>query len=59
MDIVNRLLVVKEEGVGREQEWEIGVSSCKLLYKEWVNNKVLLCSIDNYILYPMINQNGK
>jgi len=35
----------------------MGVSRCMLLYREWVNNKVLLCSTD--ILYPMINCNGK
>ena len=26
---------------------------------EWINNKVLLYSIENYIQYPMINHNGK
>ena len=30
-----------------------------LLYREWINNKVLLYSTGNYIQYPMINQNGK
>ena len=24
-----------------------------------MNNKVLLCSTDNYIKYPVINHNGK
>ena len=57
MDIVNRLVVVKEEGVGRGMEWEMGVSRCKLSYIEWVNNKVLLCSTDS--LYPVISRNGK
>ena len=32
---------------------------CKLLYTEWINNKVLLYSTGNYILYPVINHNGK
>ena len=40
-------------------EWEVGVSRCKLLYKEWTNNKVLLYSAENYIQYPMINHKGK
>ena len=40
-------------------EWEVGVSRCKLLYIEWINNKILLYSTDNYIQYPMINHNGK
>ena len=35
------------------------VSRCKLLYIEWINNKVLLYSSENYIQYPMINHNGK
>ena len=38
---------------------ECGISRCKLLYIEWINNKVLLYSTENYIQYPMINHNGK
>jgi len=34
-------------------------SSSKLLYREWINNKVLPYSTKNYIHYPMINHNGK
>ena len=41
-------------GGGRGMEWEFGVSRCKLVYVEWINNKVLLCSTGNYILYPEI-----
>ena len=40
-------------------EWEVVVSSCMLLYTEWINNKVLLYSTENYIQYPTINHNGK
>ena len=40
-------------------EWEFGISRCKLLYIEWINNKVLLNSTGNYIQYPVINYNGK
>ena len=40
-------------------EREVGVSGCKLLYIEWINNKVLLQSTEDYILYPMINHNEK
>ena len=40
-------------------EWEVGVSRCKLLYIEWINNKVLLYSTGNYIKYPVINHTGK
>ena len=40
-------------------EWEFGVSRCKLLHIEWINNKVLLHSTGNYIQCPEINHNGK
>ena len=40
-------------------DWEFGISRCKLLYREWINNKVLLCSTGTYIQYPVINHNGK
>ena len=44
---------------GRGIDCEFGVSRCKLLHIEWVDNKVLLCSTGNYIQYPVINDNGK
>ena len=59
MDIENRLVVAKGEGVGRGMEWEFGISRCKLLYIDWINNKVLLYSTENYVQHPMINHNGK
>ena len=59
MDIENRLLVAKGEGVGGGMEWEVGVSRCKLLYIEWINSKVLLYGRENYTQYPIINHNGK
>ena len=41
-------------------DWEFGVSRCKPeIYIEWINKKVLLESIENYIQYPVINQNEK
>ena len=59
-DIENRLVVAKEEGGGGERmDWEFGISRCKLLYIEWINNKVLLHSTRNYIQHPVINYNGK
>ena len=51
MDKENRLVVVKGE--------EVGVSKCKLLYMEGINNKILLYSIENYIQCPMINHMEK
>ena len=52
------MVVAKREGVVGGMDWEVGVSRCKLLYIEWINNKVLLYSTENYIQYPMINHNG-
>ena len=40
-------------------DWEFGVSRCKLLHTEWMDNKVLLYSTGNYIQQPGINHNGK
>ena len=40
-------------------EWELGVSRSKLLYREWINNKVLLHSTGDYMQHPVINHNGK
>ena len=53
------MVVAKGEGDGRGMEWEFGISSCKLVYVEWINNKVLLYSTGNYSQYPVINHNGK
>ena len=46
---------------GREEmAWESGTSRHKLLYINWINNKVLLLySIGNYIQYSVINHNRK
>ena len=48
MDIENRLMVAKGEGVGGEMESEAAVSRCKLLHMEWRNNKVLLHRTEKY-----------
>ena len=52
-------MVAKGEESGGGIEWKVGVSICKLLYIECINNKVLLYSTENYIQYPVINHNGK
>ena len=52
-------MVDKGEGVGEGMQWEVGIRRCKLLYIEWIDNKVLLYSSGNYIQYLMINHNGK
>ena len=36
-----------------------GVTSCKLLYIGWINNKILLSSRENYVQYSIINHNRK
>ena len=36
-------------GSGGGMDWEFGISRCKLLCIEWINNKVILYSIGNYI----------
>ena len=59
MDIQNRLEAPKAERGGRGLELEVGVSRYTLLYREWINNKVLLYSAEKYIQYPMINHNEK
>ena len=40
-------------------KWEFGVSRGTVSYMGWINSKVLLYSIGNYIQYPVINHNGK
>ena len=44
---------------GGGMEWEFGVSRCKLVYTEWIKNKVLLYSTGNYVQYLVITYNGK
>ena len=41
------------------KDWEFGISRCKLLYIEWINNKALLYSPGHCIQYLIINRNGK
>ena len=52
------MVAARAGGVGG-MDWEFGTSRCKLLYIEWISNKVQLCSTGNYIQYPVINHNGK
>ena len=33
-------------------DWEFGVTRCKFLHADWVNNTVLQYSTGNYIQYP-------
>ena len=40
-------------------DWEFGISRCKLVYVEWINNKVLLYDTGSSIQHPAISHNGK
>ena len=40
-------------------DWKLGISGYKLLYGEWINNKVLLYSTGNDSQYYVIKHNGK
>ena len=40
-------------------DWEFGISRCKLLYIEWINNKGPLYSAESYIQYSEIDPNEK
>ena len=44
---------------GGGMECEFGVSRCKLLHIEWINNKVLLCGTGNNTQYPVIKHKEK
>ena len=67
-------MVAKGDRVGGGMDWEAGVSRCRLLFMEWINNEVLPYSTENHVQYPtrkqlysnkdekkypMINHNGK
>ena len=47
------------EGGGEGLDWEFGIIRCKLLYIEWINNKVLLYSTGNCTQYLVIIYRGK
>ena len=48
------------QGAGRGgKEWEFGISRGKLLYIDYMNNKVILYSTRNHIKYSMTNHSGK
>ena len=57
-DMENRLVVGKGEGRGSGMNREFGVSRCKLLYLQWVDNRVLLYSTENSIQSPGIDHDG-
>ena len=40
-------------------DWEFRTSRCRLLYIEWINNKVLLYTTKNSSKYFVMNHDGK
>ena len=52
-------MVAKGEERWGRVNWEFGLSRCKLLYIEWIINKVLLRNTGNYIQNLIIDHNGK
>ena len=52
-DIENRYVVVKGAVGGREIDWDLRVSRCKLLHLEWISNEVLLHSTGDYIIQSL------
>ena len=56
---IENTLVVKEAGRRSRIDWEFGVSRCKLLHLEWIDEKILLYGAGNYIQPPRIDHDGK
>ena len=62
IDIEDRPVVAKGEGLRGGMEWEVGVNRCKLFYVEQINNMVPQYTADrghtysteDYLQYPMI-----
>ena len=50
---------IRDCQLGGGWAWQFGISMCKLLFIEWINNKVLLYSKGNYIQHQAINHNGE
>ena len=47
------------EGGGIRIDQKFGVSTCKLLYLEWITNEILRFSTGNYIQSLWIEHNGR
>ena len=56
-DIANRPVVAR--GYRGRDGLESGISRCRPLSIEWINNRILLCSTGNYIQHLVTNHNGK
>ena len=49
-----RLGAVSGGGEWGELDWEVGISRCKLFYREWLNNRVQLYITGNCVQHPVI-----
>ena len=47
-------MVPKGEVGGGKKDWAFGISRCKLLHLEWINNKVLLYSTGENIQFACV-----
>ena len=52
-------MVAKDERPGGGKGWELGISSCNLVYIGRINKNILLYSTGNCIEYPVINHDGR
>ena len=57
--IENKLVLAKGESGGSGTDWESGVSKCKLLHLECMDNGVLLYSTGSYIQSLGIDHDGE
>ena len=58
-DTENRLLVPRGKEGGSKIDWGFGVSRCKLLHSEWIDNKILLHSTWIYNQSPGLDHDRK
>ena len=52
-------MVAEDERRGGGKGWELGISSCNLVYTGWINKNILLYSTGNCIEYPAVNHDGR
>ena len=58
-DMENTLAVAKGEKGERGMDWEFGVSRCKLLQLECIDNKVVLYRLSNLLRQTIMENNIK
>ena len=53
-DIEGRLVVANRRRSGGGKDWEFEISRGKLLYTEWINNKIPLAGIAQEIIFKIL-----